>query len=112
MDGHPDLITPWNSTEFHALAASLSRHHNTMNDHVRQVAAELNKELPKATGARFQPLRLDLKMNARRVTRHLVHAGALNLAAGRAYTQAYMTFLDLFTTSSSATHGRTFDVNK
>lgn len=112
MSGHPELITPWNSSEFHAMANALRSHHNDMSDEARAVAAELIKELPKATGARFQPLRADLKINARRVTRHIVHAAALNQAAARAYTVAYTTFLDLWTTQSGGTHGQTFRLDK
>lgn len=112
MDGHPQLITPWNSSEFHAMAQALRSHHNSMNDQARQVAAELRKDLPKATGAKFQAVRLDLKANAIRVTWHIAHAAALNQAAARSYTKAYMTFLDLFANQNAGNHGKTFNVDK
>jgi|ERR1051326_5774583 hypothetical protein len=94
--GHPNLVTPYNTSEFYAMAEALRGHHNNMHDALRTIAVALNQSLPRASGSRMPAVRVDLKLNAHRVTRHLVHAAALNAAAARSYTRAYVTFEQLF----------------
>lgn len=110
-DGHKQLITPYNTSEFHEMVRAVRGHTFAMNDQAREVAAELNKLLPTAKGKRMAPIRIDQKIMARRVTRHIVHFAACQLAAGRSMTLAYTTYLDLFTNQGGGSHGRTFDID-
>lgn len=111
-DGHPMLITPQNTSEFYAMVKALRTHHDSMADADRVIAVALNQALPKATGARIEWGRVDLRLNARRVTRHLVHAAALNQAAGKAYTKAYVTFEQLFQKRGTHSPATSFDLDK
>lgn len=108
---HKELITPYNTNEFYAMMTALRAHHNVMSDADREMAAELNRLLPRAKGGKLAPARLDLKWYARRVTMHLVHAAACNQASAKAYQNAYNTYINLFTNHQGGGHGRSFDVN-
>jgi hypothetical protein len=109
-DGHAMLVTPQNTSEFYAMQSALRKHHGAMHDALRVMAVALNQSLPRATSARFEFGRVDLKVNARRVTRHLVHAASLNLAADVAYRRAYVTFEQLFTRTGG--HAARFDLDR
>jgi hypothetical protein len=111
-DGHPMLVTPENTSEFYAMQQALRQHHDGMHDALRIIAVALNQSLPKATSTRFDFGRVDLRLNARRVTRHLVHAASLNLAAGKAYRKSYVTFEQLFTQKGAHAGRPSFDVDK
>jgi len=111
-DGHPMLVTPQNTSEFYAMVRALRSHHEAMHDGDRVIAVALNQSLPRATGTRIEWGRVDLHLNARRVTRHLVHAAALNLAAGKAYTKAYVTFEQLFTRRAAHTRRPGFNLDQ
>lgn len=105
------LVTPYNTTEFAALVTEAIKMHQDMHSRDRVIAAELRKLLANPKGTKLAAMRMDMKMNAYRVARHFVGAGAANLAAGRAYRVAYTTYLDLYTGAPSHGSGRQFNVN-
>lgn len=112
MNGHPQLVTPYNTSEFHAMVNALRTHHSAMHDQAHTVAVDLRKLLPTASGSKFSGVRMDLKLNAVRVTRHIAHAAALDRATARAYENAYRTYLELFVNAGGSTHSRAFNVDK
>lgn len=90
------LVTPTSKTEFMQLVDTAKRFHDAMQTADEVIAAELRHSLPRARGKRFDSLRPDLKINAIRVSRAFVNAGAANLAARRSYHRAGRLFYDLF----------------
>lgn len=110
MNGHPEIKTPYTKSEFMAMAQALRIHHDAMHDEVHTVAVELRKLLRDARGQNVSE-KLNRAMAAMRVSRHLVHAAALNKATGRAYERSYRTFIELFDNPQPAQHGRGFDVD-
>lgn len=106
------LVTPRNTTEFYALIEEAQKMHQAMHAQDRMIAAELKKRLQNPKGKKFVAHRLDLRMNAYRVTKHFVSAGAANIAAAKAYRVAYTTYLDLYTNQSAHTGTDGFDVDK
>jgi hypothetical protein len=112
VNGHPDIKTPYNKSEFLAMTQRLRIHHDAMHDEIHTVAVELRKLLRDARG-KSVPEKIDRAMSAIRVTRHLIHVAALNKAAGRAYEKSYRTFIELFDNPQpQRQHARGFDVDK
>src|SRR3954471_4934947 len=105
MNGHPELKTPYKTSEFKVMCVALRTHHNAMHDQCMNVAVELRKLLPTAKGA----WRMDAKINAWRVARRLAHIGAVNKAAAKHYTTLLATYEKLFTQPQTGSHTR-YDV--
>jgi hypothetical protein len=110
-EGLPDLVTPYNTSEFHEVADACRRYHHATMDRYITVAAELRRMLGKVKGTAVL-LGVDSKIAAGRVTRHLVRAGTFEQAAARAVVRSYQTYLELFTGKSAAARAREFDPDK
>src|SRR5688572_12037675 len=107
--GIEGLITPYSTSEFHAMVEAARAHHNAAHDQYSTVAADLRKGLSKAQGVRGL-MGLDVRIAARRVTRHLVHCAGLEQATARALVRSYEMYNELFLGKASA-RNRGFDVN-
>lgn len=108
--GIPGLLTPYSTSEFQAMVEAARTHHNYVHDQYVSVAAELRSGLKKATGSPGL-LGLDVAIAARRVTRHLAKAGAIELEAARAAVRSYEMFTELFI-GGPGRRQQGFDVNK
>lgn len=108
--GLPALVTPYSTSEFHALVEAARAHHWAMQDQLLTIAAELHRALSRMQGGRGLA-GLDVKIAARRVTRHLAKAGALNVGVAQEIAFSYNQFTRLFLNKTS-TPSRTFDLDK
>lgn len=109
--GIPALVTPYNTSEFHAMVEAVRAHHWASHDQYVVVASELYRSLAKAQGTRGL-LGMDVRIAARRVTRHLAHAAGYEIAAAKAAVRSYTLFTELFLNKSSAAPQRGFDLDK
>lgn len=109
--GIDGLVTPYTTSEFHAITELIRKHHHAVHDQKVVVAAELRRMLGKVQGATLA-FGVDSKIAARRVTRHIAHSGALDLAAAKATVRAFDLYVELFTGRRAGPHGKTFNVNK
>lgn len=109
--GIPALVTPYNTSEFHAMVEGVRAHHWASHDQYVVVASELYRSLAKAQGTRGL-LGMDVRLAARRVTRHLAHAAGYEIAAAKAAVRSYTLFTELFLNKSSAAPQRGFDLER
>lgn len=107
------LITPYNTSEFHELVQQSRSHFVEVHDELHTIAVDLRQLLANPKGTRFGGMRVDLRLNAVRVARHIEHAAGAELAAAKSMTMAYRVYLDLYT-RQGAQQGRThaFDVDR
>jgi hypothetical protein len=116
-EGHKSLITPYNTAEFYALVNEITEHHGQMSMQSATVAADLRKLLANPLDAdgrpvKFAAARADLRVKATMVVRPLAHAASLNTALVKAYKQAWVNYLRLYTNQGqTGGHGRKFTVN-
>lgn len=106
----PELITPYNTEEFWNLTDAYTKHASAVSKDIEAIAVDLRKLLANPAGTKMPALRADLKLNARRVSRHIAHAAALQEAAGKAFRMGWVTYLNLYAEAPKAS-GRTFNVN-
>lgn len=106
------LITPYNTSEFHELVRQARTHNVEIHDELHTIAVDLRQLLANPKGTRFGGMRVDLKLNAVRVARHIEHAAAAELAAAKSMTAAYRVYLDLYTKQGSVGASRSFDVDR
>lgn len=106
--GIEGLITPYSTSEFHAMVEQVRAHHNAAHDQYSTVAVELRRGLGKAQGVPGL-FGMDVKIAARRVTRHLAHAAGLEMATAKALIRSYEMYNELFLGRSAAKRG--FDIN-
>ena len=106
-----ELITPYNTSEFHRLAEQARRHHHANHDAYVIIAHELYRSLSKVQG-RSWALGADSRYHAKQVTRHFIRAAGEELQAARCVVAAYRKFTELYTDTPAAARGRSFDVNR
>lgn len=104
------LVTPYDGDEFYAVTTLAVRHHQGLHDQSHTIAVDLRKLLANPTGTKMAAARVDLKMNAWRVARHLEHAAAADLAIAKSWTAAYRTYRELYTQGAKPSEGRQFQV--
>ena len=110
MLGHPDLVTPYSTTQFHVTSEAMRKHHRAMAIQNKTIIGELRPalaELPSriAFGA-------DAKINAYRVCRQFVFAASLNLETAGAYVKAYDLYHELFLNKKNSGSRPKFDPNR
>lgn len=108
--GITGLVTPYTTSEFHAIVELIRLHHHAEHDQLVVIAAELRRMLGKVSGATLA-FGVDSKIAARRVTRHLSHAAGLNLAVAKAAIRSYDVYTELFTGKRAGPRGKAFNVN-
>jgi len=108
--GHPSLVTPYTTTEFHKMADKARAHHHAMHDQLVVMAAELYRGLCKIRGRRGL-MGVDVRLAARKVVRNLLHAAALEDEAAKAITRSYTQYTALFLNRPQET-SRGFDPDK
>lgn len=109
--GIDGLVTPYNTSEFHAMVETVRGHHHAEYDQMLTIAAELRRMLGKVSGAPAL-VGVDSKIAARRVTRHLARAAGMNLRVAQATIRSYQMYTELFTGRATTGHQKTFDPNK
>lgn len=112
MAATPNLVTPYNTSEFYVMVKEAREHFQLIHDDLHTVAVDLRQLLANPRGTKFGGMRVDLKLNAVRVARHLEHAAGAQLAAAKSMTTAYRVYLDLYTRQGEQSRARTFDVDK
>lgn len=105
------LVTPYTTSEFHAMVEAARALHHGLHDRFVVMAAELTVGLSKVEGRRGM-MGLDSKVAAQRVTRHLKHAAGYDLQAARAVVRSYQMFNELFLGKAPAARGQSFDLDK
>lgn len=106
------LVTPYNTDEFYAMHRAAVTLFKDRHDELHTIAVDLRQLLANPRGTKLRAMRVDLKLNAIRVARHIEHAAGAQLAAAKAVTNGYRTYVDLYTNQdSAASRGRQFTVN-
>lgn len=111
MPNGPQLITPYTTTEFAAMVEQARAHHHSMYDQYHIIAVELRRGLGKVQGARGL-LGLDVKIAARRVTRHLAHAASLELETAKAVLRSFHVYQEHFLGKPGNPPASTFQIDK
>lgn len=109
--GLPELITPYSTTEFHAMVEAARAHHHAMHDQLVIMSAELYRGLSKVQGARGL-FGVDVKIAARRVSKHLAHAAGMEMATAKAIVRSYTQYTELFLNKSNAAPATAFNLDK
>lgn len=104
MAGFSKLVTPYSTSEMHALCNAARGEFNGNSDALVVVGAELERELRKIGGRRAL-LGLDANMAARQVRRNVVHAALLQEEAAKAMMVAWQKFQGFFVATSSQRQG-------
>lgn len=111
MAGLPALVTPYSTSEFRKMAEAYRANKAAVHDQLVVVSADLYRGLSRLNGSTFL-FGVDVRIAAKRVTRHLNHAAGLELAAAQAAMRSYDLYIELFTGKKPASHARQFDINK
>lgn len=85
------MATPSSTSELNRECDKARAALHAQHDELVTVAAELYAALCKARGHRLL-FGIDIKLKARRVVRHLIHAAEMQLEAGRAVIACWITF--------------------
>jgi hypothetical protein len=109
--GLPALITPYSTSEFHAMIEAARAHHWGNADRLQTMAAELYRALVDHFGA-GRMMGADVKIAARRVTRHLAKAANYNVSTAQAIAFSYHQYTHLFLNSRPNAPRRGFDPDK
>lgn len=112
MSGHPELKAPYSTSEMRHMVHTMRAHFNAMHDQAHAAAAELRRELPRATGKKLDTFRVDRRINAYRVAKNLTHLAALCKACAITLSIMLQTYERLFTSGGTAKHRGGFDVDK
>jgi hypothetical protein len=103
------IITPYSTSEMNAVCEATRHHLHDLHDRLFVISAELYVGLSKLDG-RTGLFGVDTKLAARRVTKNLVHAGALELEAAKAISRTWTVYQQLFVAGGNKSRG--FQVNK
>jgi hypothetical protein len=103
------LVTPHNTSEFHAMAEAARRLFHTQHDQLVTISAELRRDLA-AIGGSPMLLGLDGKLAARKVARHLAVAAGYQLASAQAVIRSWTEYQRLYLGRPENKRG--FDINK
>jgi hypothetical protein len=106
----PEFIVPEDTDELMAEVEEMMRFHALIATRVEVVAAGLRKGLANPIGTKRAWSRMDLRVNASRVARPVVHVAALESAASRSWGQAFRTFNRLYAGAPAKQHERGFRV--
>lgn len=109
--GIPGLVTPYSTSEFHAMVEAARAHHWAVQDQLTIVAAELYRGLTTNMQGRRGLVGVDVRMAARQVTRHLSKAANYEVAAAQAIVFSYNKFTQLFL-GKPVGQQRGFDLDK
>lgn len=107
----PTLATPYNTSDFQAMAEQARAHHHGMYDQYHVMAVELRRGLSRVQGARGL-FGVDVRIAARRVTRHLAHAAQLELETGRAVVRSFHVYQELFLNRPQNPPASSFQIDK
>lgn len=112
-DGLPDLVTPYNTSEFEALVHAVRSHFNAMAGQAQVVGADLRRLLPQARGAagRQGLFGLDLQVAAWQVAKQFAQLAASSTAGAAAAGRALEIYHGSFT-AGTGPRGSTFDASK
>jgi hypothetical protein len=103
------IVTPHNTSEFHAMAEAARRLFHTQHDQLVTVSAELRRDLA-AIGGSPMLLGLDGKLAARKVARHLAIAAGYQLVSAQAVIRSWSEYQRLYLGRPENRRG--FDINK
>lgn len=112
-DGLPELVTPYNASEFQEVVRAAMAHFNALKGQAEVVSADLRRLLPKATNTKGRlPLGVDLRIAAIQIARQWSQVAAGCNSAGAAASKSLTLFHGNFVTPTGGHTGRTFDVGK
>lgn len=108
--GHPQLVVPTSTSEYHAMVNSLRAHHRAMHGQASDVAAALKTILPDVIrqrgGARTGLMGADAKLKTNRIIRPIMEIAALNDTIARLYVLSYNRYVDLVVNAKTTAPGR------
>lgn len=107
----PTLVTPYTTSEFQAMIEAARAHHHSMYDQYHVIAVELRRGLGKVEGAKGL-FGIDVKIAARRVTRHLAHAASLELETAKAVLRSYHVYQELYLNRPQNPPASSFQIDK
>lgn len=113
-DGLPELVTPYNTSEFEAMIAAVQAHCHALVGQAEVVGADLRRLLPRATNvnSRAGLFGLDLHLAARQISRQFAQmAGGFN-SAGAAAGRAMAIYHGTFVQPGGSHGGGQFDAGK
>jgi hypothetical protein len=105
------LVTPYSTTEFQAMAEAARQHHHAAYDQYHVMAVELRRGLSRVQGAKGL-LGIDVRIAARRVSRHITHAASLQLESGRAVIRSFHVYQEHFLGKPGNPPASTFQIDK
>ena len=113
-DGLPELVTPYNTTEFEQMINAIQSHANALTGQFEVVAADLRRLLPRATNVRGRAgmFGLDLHMAARQIAKQLAQAGGSANSMGSAASKALQYYHGNFVAPTGAHSRGQFDAGK